>query len=597
MRNILLPFLLPSFIFSQEVLTDLSSNPVLLDVKWESSLSKSTIVLPFIDDFSYNSSVVDPDLWQQSSVFVNRTYPINPPTIGVATFDGLDEYGLARDIISQSNLSEPSDTLLSQEINLAGLNSVYFMFYLQGKGIGNEPETGDSLVLEFLNNSLVWEQIWSSHVTNTTMQEFEKVVEVIDEQRFLHNSFQFRFRNYATISGNFDHWHIDYIKLDELLSSVDTTELDDISFVYNSPSFLSRYSEMPWQHFLNNEESELKDSIDILIRNNDASINVDYQYNVFEGNNLLETFPNTGAGWRNYSIQDFNLIGNFSHNPTLTINNLIFNSFQIDSATFIIQNIIKTSNSDNKNNDTLYHTQDFYSYFAYDDGTAESAYGININGAKLAYEFKLNRPDTIRAVQMYFPQMLDTVNDIDFNLTIWNKINGLPGDTLYSQTVSPVHTENGMYHTYYIERPFQLVGTFYVGWEQTTNDLLNIGLDKNNEANQYMYYNSGAGWAMSSYLGSWMIRPVVSTEQIVSVVVDMNPSFRVYPNPTSETIIIHSEIDKNHISIYNIQGVLVKEMYTLDCITRINIIDLSPGVYFINVSNTRDRQYQKFIIK
>ena len=42
---------------------------------------------------------------------------------------------------------------------------------------------------------------------------------------------------------------------------------------------------MPWTHFLNNEVFELKDSIDIKLRNNDASINVDYQYNVFENNN------------------------------------------------------------------------------------------------------------------------------------------------------------------------------------------------------------------------------------------------------------------------------------------------------------------------
>ena len=596
MGKILLLILLPSLIFSQEVLTDLFSNPILSDIKYVSFSSKASVNLPFIDDFSYNSSVVNDDLWEKSSVFVNRTYPINPPTLGVATFDGLNEYGLARDF-SPSNSSESSDTLLSKEIDLVGQSSLYFMFYFQGKGIGDEPQIGDKLVLEFLNDSLVWEQIWLSNVTNTSMQEFDKVIKIIDEERFLHSAFQFRFRNYATISGNFDHWHIDYVKLDELLNSIDTTELDDVSFVYNSPSFLSRYYEMPWQHFLNYESLELKDSINIFLRNNDASINVDYQYNVFEGINLLETFPNTGAGWRNYSVQDFNLIGNFSHDPSITINNLIFNSFQTDSATFIVQNVIKTSNSDNKNNDTLYHIQDFNSHFSYDDGTAESAYGINISGAKLAYEFKLNRPDTIRAVQMFFPQMLDTVNDIYFNLTIWEKTNGLPGDTLYSQTVSPVHTENGAYHTYYLERPFQLVGSFYVGWEQTTDDLLNIGFDKNNKVNQYMYYNSGSGWNMSSYAGSWMIRPVVSMQNIIPTVVDLKPSFRVYPNPTSEDVIIHSATDKNYISIYNLQGVLLKEMYSSDFITRISVTDLSPAVYFIQVSSTKDKQYQKFIIE
>ena len=81
-------------------------------------------------------------------------------------------------------------------------------------------------------------------------------------------------------------------------------------------------------------------------------------------------------------------------------------------------------------NDTLYHIQNFHFHFAYDDGTAESAYGINVNGAKLAYEFKLNRPDTLRAVQMYFPQMLDTLNDVDFYLTVWEEDNGNPGNII-----------------------------------------------------------------------------------------------------------------------------------------------------------------------
>ena len=145
----------------------------------------------------------------------------------------------------------------------------------------------------------------------------------------------------------------------------------------------------------------------------------------------------------------------------------------------MVQNIIGTSTTDRKENDTLYHTQKFHHTFAYDDGTAESAYGLNVDGAKLAYQFKLNRPDEkLRAVQMYFPQMLDAVSDIPFELIIWNHNNSQPGDTLYTQTVYPVHTENGEFHTYIIDNPFLVSGVIYIGCEQTTDDLLNIGLEK-----------------------------------------------------------------------------------------------------------------------
>ena len=65
-----------------------------------------------------------------------------------------------------------------------------------------------------------------------------------------------------------------------------------------------------------------------------------------------------------------------------------------DNVSFLIQHVIGTGQEDNKWNDTLYYQQEFNLSFAYDDGTAESAYGINVNGGKLAYEFKLNSKDT-----------------------------------------------------------------------------------------------------------------------------------------------------------------------------------------------------------
>lgn len=586
-------FLSVNLLSAQEVISDLIHNQLISAKPFLASNNKQSLSLPFFDDFSYNSSIVDSALWQESSVFVNTTYPINPPTIGVATFDGLDGEGLARDLYS-INLSEPSDTLLSKVIDLSASSSVYFMFYFQAQGMGDAPQLDDKLILEFLNDTSGWEQVWSSFDTIST--EFVKVIEVISASKFLHDSFQFRFRNYATISGNFDHWHLDYIKLDELLSISDTTLLNDVAFVYNSPSLLERYYEMPWKHFLNNEDSELKDSIDLKLRNNHASTNVDYQYNVFENNNQIFHYPTVGFS-RNVSILDYDSIGNFSfENPPIDIQADVFSSFQNDSASFIIQNIIGTALSDNKLNDTLYHTQHFHSHFSYDDGTAESAYGININGAKLAYEFKLNRPDTLRAIQMYFPQMLDAVNHIPFKLTIWDNISG-SGNIIYQQEVSPVHTENGAYHTYYLDSIFQLVGTFYVGWEQMTNDLLNIGLDKNNEANDYMYYNVGAGWVMSSYPGSWMIRPLLSMDEIVSSIKFTKYSSNIYPNPASSTLYIETSNPNNTISIYSMQGLLVHSVVSHSSMTILNTSGFLSGVYFVEILNHETREFQKIIIR
>ena len=580
------------FLSSQEVCTDLVIDPIY-------SLNNTNLLnkgfpndFLFFDDFSAENVFVNNNLWDFSSVKVTRNYAINPPSLGVATFDGLNEYGLARDF-SVINSSAPSDTLLSKPIDLSGLSAAFFMFYFQGKGLGETPEIQDKLVLEFFNGSF-WVEKWSSF--GVAMLEFEKEVIIIDSAQYLTNDFKFRFRNYATISGNFDHWHIDYLVINELLNVSDTTELNDVSFVYSSPSFLNRYYEMPWTHFLNNEATELKDSIDVILRNNSASVNVDFQFNVYENNSQIYHYPIIGVS-RNVTILDYDTIGNFSFtNPPIDIQSNIFNSFELDSASFLVQYIIKTSNSDIKNNDTLYHDQNFFSHFAYDDKSAESAYGINTNGAMLAYEFKLNRPDTLRAIQMYFPQMLDSVSDIPFKLTIWKDING-QGNVLYQQDVYPVHTENGNYHTYYLDSLFQLVGTFYVGWEQTTDDLLNIGLDKNNNANEYMYYNVGSGWLNSSYLGSWMIRPILSMNQIVSNVPNKNNTYSVYPNPATHNLFIESTDNSNLISIYTLNGILIRKFkYNLNII-QIDVNDIASGAYILKISNDSGVNYQKILIQ
>jgi len=609
---------------SQEVLTTLINNPILMQNKVAIKQHKSALALPFIDDFSYPSTQPDNTLWSFSSVFVNRTYPINPPTIGVATFDGLNANGLAYAIDTSIPQGE-ADTLLSQEIDLSSVGTAFFLFYYQPQGLGDNPQTEDSLILEFRSiDSIKIDTVYFQTSSNLPVHkptintidtivyshwiekwkkkgeysyEFKKRAFIINTSNYLTNNFQFRFRNKATLSGNFDHWHIDYVKVDQFNNSSDTTSLEDVSFVYNSPSFLSRYNEMPWTHFLNNELSEMLDTVDVLIRNNDASISVEYQYNVYSNGSQIAHYPSLGV-WRNESIFDYDsIIGNFSFsNPPISVSSSVFNSIIPDSASFTIEHIIETGANDYKLNDTLYRIQNFFSHFSYDDGIAESAYGINVNGAKLAYQFKLNRPDTLRAIQMYFPQMLDSVNHIPFKLTIWDNING-SGSIIYQQTVQPVHTENGDFHTYHLDSLFQLVGTFYIGWEQTTNDLLNIGLDKNLHANQYMYYNVGAGWTNSQFPGSWMIRPIVSQKTLPTSINEASPSFSIYPNPAHSQLYIKTNDNSNRLTMYNMQGVIVKQVHLQNTLTSISIADLSPALYIIKVETKIGSSHQKLLIK
>ena len=430
------------------------------------------------------------------------------------------------------------------------------------------------------------------------MQEFEKVIQIISAPKYMHNAFQFRFRNYATISGNFDHWHVDYVKVDEFLNSNDTIGLNDVAFVYSANSFLKTYEQMPWSHFKNNEIVEMNDTAAIFLRNNGANINVDYQYNIFENTTLIAHYPTLGVS-RNESVFDYDSIGNFEFkNPPISINSSVFNSLFSDSVSFTVQHIISTGSNDYKRNDTIYYLQEFNSSFAYDDGTAELAYGISSSDAEIAYQFKLNRPDTLRAIEMYFPQMLDSVNHIPFYLTVWDNNNGQPGSILHQQEVYPKHTENGEFHYYYLDSVFQLIGTFYIGLEQITDDLLNIGLDKNKSANQFMFYNIGSGWVNSSFPGAWMIRPIVSMDEVILMQDEINTNtFNLFPNPANQELNIFLSTIDNIISIYNLQGKLVKKSFVSTNNCKLNITDLSSGMYVVEVKNNKGRNFRKFIIE
>lgn len=154
---------------AQEVLTGLSHNPSLLNQEKSRVKNTTPVTLPFIDDFSNYTGLPKSSLWGDRQAFVNNTYPMYPPTMGVVTLDALDEHG----VIYPHADPEPfgADTLTSNPIRLDYNNvyhrpmqisdSIYFSFYYQPGGasrsyppvewerIGDKPETDDSLVVEF----------------------------------------------------------------------------------------------------------------------------------------------------------------------------------------------------------------------------------------------------------------------------------------------------------------------------------------------------------------------------------------------------------------------------------------------------------------
>ena len=128
--------------------------------------------LPFWDDFPWTQVNNNKDtlsnypldsLWVNNyTVWINNGLGLNPPSINVATFNGLDS---AQNPYSDQVLSNGfRDSLTSQPIKLNDVlagerSSVYLSFFYQWYGNGEPPDPNDYMQLEFKNDQGVWENV------------------------------------------------------------------------------------------------------------------------------------------------------------------------------------------------------------------------------------------------------------------------------------------------------------------------------------------------------------------------------------------------------------------------------------------------------
>ena len=196
-------------------------------------------------------------------------------------------------------------------------------------------------------------------------------------------------------------------------------------------------------------------------------------------------------------------------------------------------------------NDTSSYQIPFYNFLAYDDGTAEKSYGLEGPGLKkFSYEFNLNKPDSLRAIQVHFSHITSDVNDLLFTLFIWKNIDFTTGeeDTLFQKDfMKPIFVDsiNGFATFVLDEAIFLEAGSFFVGWQQVDNRNLQIGLDVNNSATNKMRIFSNGSWFSSSVNAAPMIRPILGkqVEFINTSVKELKQeSFVVYPNPANDIL-------------------------------------------------------------
>lgn len=372
-----------------------------------------------------------------------------------------------------------------------------------------------------------WQQVWSSE--GMSLEDFynlygkwcrQVMIPITDSVKYFKSGFQFRFLNYASLSSDFnpswkancDQWNLDFIYLNINRKASDTV-YRKVNFVDRAPSMLKNYEAMPYNQYVNDPTNEMKTELKMTITNLDSSIfNSTYFYRVYQVDGPFEfLYPGGNCNLFPYNLNGYqNCISCAAHAcPPV---NFLFPLSTKDSAEFEIRHyLIGDMTAQDTVADTIAFRQKFFNYYAYDDGTPEAGYGLTPAGSRLAYRFKLNVKDTLRAVQMFFNKTQGNVNELPFDLMVWRDNNGKPGEVMYVQPNQMVQYTDYLlgFHTYMLDTPLLVNGVFYIGWQQLNDDNLNLGYDTYNDAQANIFYNSTGEWFNSSYHGSLMMRPML----------------------------------------------------------------------------------------
>ncbi len=586
--------------------------------------SQKGAALPFFDDFAYDGPFPDAANWTDNTVFINNTLANQPVSIGVATFDGLDASG------SPYGGTGSADSLTSISLDLSGNSTKYMSYYVQPKGLGDAPGPEDSLILEFKNVAGEWVEV-GSHATTLrenafpidSIPPFQYVGPIaIDDAQFLHEDFQFRFRNYALRTGAADLWHVDYIRVE---AEMITESNPDLAFTTLPSNVLRDYTNAPWTHLqaeLENNLGLILDSMDINIYNHSSNAIISTNDSQFLVNGI-----SNGQTLRfkrqDLLTRDNNLSNNGLHsftNPIVGEFAFIFrNEFQTSSKVQIkvdysfIQN--NTEPAATQRNNQMSRTFDFDNYYAYDDNSAESAYFVS-TGGQVAVKFTNYKADLLQAIRMQIPRIVSgDLSGSNFTLKVW--LDDLNTDPIYEAPFTkPLFIDEFVdslqaFTTYILKDPLTgesapvelPAGDFYIGWEQVTAcanvRCLPVGFDRNTpSATNTIFINVDGGWRQISTFfqdgvvpvsqqGALMLRPVVGPEtpndsETVSVNELALPQLlNIFPNPTDGTVnidLFEGNYEDYQISIFNTLGQQLNQQVLT---TRLDLGSQIPGIYFL----------------
>lgn len=541
------------------------------------------------------STLVDQNAhWLDHQAYLNERFGYNPRSLGVVTFDGLDEFGYPYQI--GTAITNYADRLTSKPLNLASLSasdSVYLSFLVQPEGLGDIPETGDSLVLELYAKDLdQWFRVWS--INGDTTYAFKPVHVPVKEAKYFKKGFQFRFKNYGSLAGALDHFHIDYVHLRTQSFMADTL-FKDFAMVYPLNTLLKTYTSVPWDHYKQTSQNKMSDAVKVMVHNGSPNPE-NYQ-------NGSIVFGQGATNYGNFTLQGFNLAEqqiNYAPSTTHTSYHDLSSGSEFpknlsgNEQSFEVTTTVSAQFPNDVNNDQTTFIQHFYNYYSYDDGSAEAAFGPTGIQSRLAISYEAYESDSLIGIAMHFvPSVTDVSNKL-FLMTVWaDDGTGNPGQVLYEDDVfstrSPIYgTNQNMFIKYYFPDTMKVAvpTKFFVGWRQLDQERLNLGLDRNTDQSDKIKFSvdGGGSWMSSPFEGSAMMRPIFSTslDPILGVKPTENlASFICYPNPVTEELHFQSssQLENEQKFIYDASGRLI--LQTTENVVSFN--DFQTGIYFISI--------------
>jgi hypothetical protein len=582
-------------------------------------ISPDTITLPFWDDFS-SSSQLDTTQWLYGpDVFINSTHGINPPTWNVATFDGINQYG--KPYVEDNEYNGAGDSLVSMPIDLSQVpenerNSVYFSFFWQAKGNGEIPEDNDSLRLQFYTVDSTWVTqninpgdnrlsliggLSQLKFDEDSVLEFQQVLIPIVNPLYFHAGFKFRFQSFISRSGLYDSWHIDYIYLNKDRSQNDITHFDRAISSINSSLFYP-YVAIPVDQFLANPDQFLAGETITLS-------NLDNTFHPARFSYQLTNLTNGVNGVIEYIVsQDMKpleigrqiLVDSYDL-PAVTVDSTIIES----TITYITGDKQLFEKTDPTTGDTLFLTPNLaindtvrrqyvlHNYLAYDDGSAEFAAAINLNEGQIAVAFYLPNPDTLTDILINFPAVSPSTVGESVTVKVWTDLTDLGILRQFDGVIQSLGRDE--FQQFTLTTPIIVRDTFYLGFEQKTDNYVGIGFDANNTGGtENIYTNTNFNWVKNTYFqGSLLIRPLFkSAADFILANREIPSAITFFPNPVFSTLQLNQIVDQ--VSIYTLNGTLLLSSSNTN---KLQLDNLPKGLYVLRLTKGNQTLSERLIKK